>query len=147
VKETVVAILPNFGSGVAAKQYDPGAPFLLSLRSSRWGLAVEHLLVLLDIGGLLGRHVFFREDGSHGALGLAGSAVDAFIRVNVELIIPFIYTVDRAHVDAGPVLHPDARLDNHISHPAAPEKGCHGNQGIGKGIRKLIWRRKGRAPP
>ena len=24
-------VLPNFGSGVAAKQYDPGAPFFLSL--------------------------------------------------------------------------------------------------------------------
>ena len=56
-----VDVLPYPGSGIAAKQYDPGAPFFsaenqrLSLGSARWCVAVEDFLFFsiyeVDWGG------------------------------------------------------------------------------------------------
>jgi hypothetical protein len=37
-------VLPNFGSGIAAKQYDPGAPFFLGLLAIGYAEAQKTLL-------------------------------------------------------------------------------------------------------
>jgi hypothetical protein len=41
--------------------------------------------------------------------------------MDVELIFPLVNAVHRTHVYAGSVFYPDARFDDHIGHPAAPE--------------------------
>jgi hypothetical protein len=93
---------------------------LLSLRSTGGIFAVEDFFVFLDIRGELRRDILFRENGSHRALRLAGTAVDALVRVDIELVFPFVYAIHRAHVDAGAVFHSNAGFNNHIGHPAAP---------------------------
>jgi hypothetical protein len=40
--------------------------------------------------------------------------------MNVELIFTLIDAVYRADIYAGPILHPNAGLDNYISHATAP---------------------------
>jgi hypothetical protein len=63
------------------------------------------------IGGIL-----FREDRGDGALRLARAAIDAFVRLNEQLVLAFIYAIDGTDVDAGPVLHVDAWLGDDVRH-------------------------------
>src|SRR5688500_2690271 len=79
-------------------------------------LRVEVGAVLLDVAGPLRRHVGVREDRGYRALGLAGAAVDALIRVDVVLVSAFIYAVDRTHLDAACVLRPDAWFADYVRH-------------------------------
>src|SRR5664279_230385 len=57
------------------------------------------------------------EDGLDRADRLAGAAVDALVRLDVERSLPFVDAVDRALFDAGPVQHVDARLGDDVGHP------------------------------
>jgi hypothetical protein len=57
-----------------------------------------------------------REDGAHGTDRHAGVAVDALLRMNKELILILVKTLDGTNLDAGPILRPDARLSHHIGH-------------------------------
>ena len=50
------------------------------------------------------RDVLFRKDRGHGAFGLARAAVDALVRMDVQLLRTFVDTVHRADVDARFVL-------------------------------------------
>ena len=61
-------------------------------------------------------HAVVREDRLHRAGGLAGLAVDAFVGVDVELVLALVDAVDRADFDAGLVLHPDAWLGDDERH-------------------------------
>src|SRR5690606_27894657 len=70
--------------------------------------------VLLDVVRPLGRDIGVREDRSDGALGLAGAAVDALVRMDVVLVLALIDAVDGTDLDAARVLRPDARLGDHI---------------------------------
>jgi hypothetical protein len=64
------------------------------------------------------------KDGGNGTGGLTGTAVDAFVRVNIEhlsRIEPFLAlrrmnAVNRANVNAGCILDTDTWLSDYISH-------------------------------
>ena len=115
----------------------------LSLGSARRGLAVEDFLILFDIGSGLRRNILLREDRGYRALRLTSTAVDTLIWVNVELILSLIDAVYRAYIHAGPILYPDACFDNHLSHPAAPRKGCQCGHGIAKLYESWFGRARG----
>ena len=75
----------------------------------------ELLLVVGDV--VLG------EDGGHRAGRLAGAAVDALIRVDVEHLVDTLVEVDAvdgAHVHARLVGRVDTRLSNHVGHAGNP---------------------------
>src|SRR5674476_1244427 len=55
-----------------------------------------------EVGPLPG-DVVLVEDGLDRADRLAGAAVDALVRLDVERSLPFVDAVDRALLDAGPV--------------------------------------------
>src|SRR5699024_3627986 len=61
------------------------------------------------------------EDRLDRAHRFAGTAVDAFVGVDVQHPFPFIDAVDWALIDAGLVLHVDTRFSNDVSH-APPSK-------------------------
>jgi len=61
-------------------------------------------------------NVVFVEDRLDGADRLAGTAVDAFVGVDVEHPLAFVDAVDRALPNAGLVLKVDARLGDHVRH-------------------------------
>jgi hypothetical protein len=92
----------------------------LSLRTARWGVAVEDFLVLLDIGSVVRGYVFLREDRCYGTLWLAGTAINALVGVNIELVLALIDAIHGTDIHAGAVLNSNTRLDDHISHPATP---------------------------
>src|SRR5262249_31179258 len=56
------------------------------------------------------------EDRVHRALGLASSALDALVRIDVVHVLRLVDARNRADVDAAGVLGPNTGLDNHISH-------------------------------
>jgi 3-oxoadipate enol-lactonase len=140
----VQEVLPHFGSGIAAKQFGPGAPFFLAseyasgplsggplvnllrfsltLGSAWGGITVENVFILFDERRLIRRNILFRKNRGHRALRLARTAVDAFIGMNIELVLTFIDAVHRTHVYTGSILHSDAGFDDHIGHATAPER-------------------------
>src|SRR5690242_11649317 len=85
-------------------------------------LALEHVPVdlneLLEIPG----NVLFREDRRYRTLRLARATVDAFVRMNEELLLPFVDTVDGAHVDTGFVLDVYAGFGDDVGHARGPLK-------------------------
>ena len=70
------------------------------------------------------RNEILRKDGLYRARGLAGSTIDANLRIDVEhrvlretcLILSRMNAVDRTNLNAGGVFGSDARLSNHICH-------------------------------
>src|SRR5262249_28193958 len=74
-------------------------------------LGVERRELLPLVG-----QVVFVEDGFDGALGDAGLAVDAFLRVDVEHLRPFVEAVDRAYDHAIGVFAVEAGLGDDVSH-------------------------------
>src|SRR4029453_14486046 len=60
------------------------------------------------------------EDGLHRADGLAGAAVHALLRVDVEHAVALVDAVDRTLLDAGLVLDVDAGLGNDVGHGQPP---------------------------
>src|SRR5690625_3931912 len=64
---------------------------------------------------LVGRVVFV-EDRLDGTHRLAGAAVDAFVRVDVQHPLTLIDAVDRALVNASAVLHIHTRLRDDVRH-------------------------------
>src|SRR5262249_51447215 len=62
------------------------------------------------------RHIVLVEDGLNRADRLAGAAVHALIRVDVEHPLALVDAVDRALLDAGLVEHIDARLRDDVGH-------------------------------
>jgi hypothetical protein len=40
--------------------------------------------------------------------------------MDIQLVLSFVDAVHRTHIHAGAVFHPDARLDDHVRHAAAP---------------------------
>src|SRR5699024_5819607 len=77
---------------------------------------VEELDVVAVVLLPLIRDIVFVEDRFDRAHRLAGTAVDAFVRMDVEAARAFVDAVDRAFVDTGPVLDIHARLRDHIRH-------------------------------
>src|SRR5690606_28140353 len=99
-------------------------PRLVPLGLEFFGRKTIPVGVLLDERLPFLRHVIFGEDGVHRAFGLAGAAVDAFVRVDVQLRHFFklragrrrMDAVYRADLDARGVLRADARFRNHECH-------------------------------
>src|SRR6266540_5869103 len=83
-------------------------------------VVLEKLLVQLDEVLPVRRRLVFREDRLDGAHRLAGAAVDALIRVDVEHGLALVDAVDGADLDAGLVLHIDAGLSDDIRHYGLP---------------------------
>jgi hypothetical protein len=76
----------------------------LPVGPSRRGLTLEHFAVDLDVLLEIGGHILFGEDRRNRTFRLARTAIDAFVRMDVELVRSFIDAIDRAYVDAGSVL-------------------------------------------
>src|SRR5262249_8050188 len=121
----------------------------LALGSPGWAIAVEDLAILLDEGGHIRRDVFLGENGRHRTLRLAGSAIDALVGMDVELILTLVDAIHGTHVHTGAVLDSNACLDNHVRH-------CGNSSGVSirrlrriqahirVGIRRRVGWRKGR---
>ena len=90
--------------------------YQLPLRSARRVIAFENFPVELDVFLQIRRNIFFRENCGHRTLRLARTTVDAFIRMNEQLIRTFIYAVHRAHVDARAVLGSFASFSDYVGH-------------------------------
>src|ERR1019366_8990692 len=74
------------------------------------------LVVVLPLIG----DVVLVEDGLHRADRLAGAAVHALVRVDIEHALALVDAVDRAFLDARPVEHIDAWLRNDVRHVGTP---------------------------
>src|SRR5687768_6195576 len=85
-------------------------------RSSRRIIAREHFPVLFDVLLEIAGNILFRKNRGHRALGLAGAAVDAFIRVDEEHLLAFVDAVDRTDVDARFVLDADTGFGDDVRH-------------------------------
>ena len=80
----------------------------------------EERRVVLLVLGLLGRQLAVGVDRVDGAHRLAGAAVDALGRLDVELAVALVDAVDRALLDARHVLDVDARRRDHVGHAGGP---------------------------
>ena len=88
----------------------------LALRLAWGGVAFEDIAVEGDVLPHVLGDVFFGEDRRDGALRFACPAVDALVRMDEELVWPFIDAVDWAHVDAGAILSVDTGFGNDVRH-------------------------------
>src|SRR5687767_1489524 len=88
----------------------------LSVRSARRVRTLEYIAIdlneLLQIRG----HVFLRENRRHRTLRLARTAVDALVRVNVELLGPLVDAVHGADIDARSILRVLAGFSDYVGH-------------------------------
>src|SRR5215469_1625880 len=82
------------------------------------GIVLEELLVDVRVLLPLGGQFVVDEDGLDRADGLAGAAVDALIRMDVEHRVALVDAIHRADLDAGLVLDVDAGFRDHIRHLA-----------------------------
>ena len=82
----------------------------------------------LDVGLVVVRpfvgQVVFVVDGLDGADRFAGSAVDAFVGVDVERALALVDAVDRTFVDAGAVLDVHAGKRDHVGHGCSSRSGA-----------------------
>src|SRR6266849_2363475 len=108
-------------TALSFSRFSPGSPasVLHRARLDPW-VVDEELLVHLDEVLPVGRRLVLGEDRFHRAHRLAGAAVDALIRVDVEHLRPLVDAVDRADLDAGLVLDVDARLRDDVRHGDLP---------------------------
>ena len=88
--------------------------------------------------GVLVGELVLREDRLDRALGLAGTAVDAFLRVDHENPARFVYAIHGTNVDARLVFDVDARLSDDVRHGGLLYRG---KQGIDQFARALEERR------
>ena len=72
--------------------------------------------VLGDERRLIARHVFFWVDGTDRAGWDASAAIDALVRVNVELVVTLVNAFDGANFDAGGIFGSDAGLSDDVCH-------------------------------
>ena len=78
--------------------------------------ALEDITIDLHVLLLRRRHVFLGKDRRHRTLGLAGTAIDALIRLDVEHLLAFIDAVHGTDVDARLVFDVDARFGDDVRH-------------------------------
>ena len=84
------------------------------------GMSIEVDAILLCVALPLLRDVVFKEDGGYGAYHLAGGAVDAGVRIYVELVVLVgaVDAVNGADVNAGKVFYAYARFRDNVG------RGC-----------------------
>src|SRR5205823_1340716 len=78
--------------------------------------AVEECRVVGDVLSLILGQVSLVVDGLDSANELAGTAIHAFVWVDVQDAIPFVDAIHGAFPDAGLVNHIHARCPDHIGH-------------------------------
>lgn len=79
-------------------------------------VALEYVPVDLDVLLEIRRHVFLGEDRGDRALRLARSAIDAFVRMYVELLRAFVNAIDGTNVNARFVFRIDAGFSDYVGH-------------------------------
>ena len=84
------------------------------------GLAAEEALVLGGVAGPLLRHRVVGENCRYGALGLAGTTVDALIGIDVLLVLALVDAVYRAHRHTRGVLCSNTWLNDYVWHLWSP---------------------------
>jgi hypothetical protein len=95
---------------------------------------LEVFLVLLDVTRPLARDVRIRENRLDGTLRLTRTTIDAFVRMDVELIFGLINAIDRANLDATRVLRLDAWLGNDVGHiPRCPLESGSAQEAVDSG--------------
>ena len=77
---------------------------------------LEVVCVLLSVGGPLARHVGVWEDCLNWTLGFTRSTVDAFVRMDIKLILTLVDAVDRTDFNATRVLSLDAWFGDDVGH-------------------------------
>jgi hypothetical protein len=65
---------------------------------------------------LIGWNVLFWEDRADRAGWDASATIDAFVRVNVELVVAFVDAFDGANFDAGGIFGSNAGLSDDVCH-------------------------------
>lgn len=73
-------------------------------------------LVLLGVAFPFHRHVCIRENRLNRTLRLARPAVDTLVGMNVELVLAFIYAIDRADLYATRIVRADTGFSNNVCH-------------------------------
>jgi hypothetical protein len=76
----------------------------LPVGSSRRAGTLEHFAIDLDVLLQVRGHVFFRKNRGDRTFRLTGTAIDALVRMDVELVRALVNAVDRTHIDAGAIL-------------------------------------------
>lgn len=78
----------------------------------------EVVVVHWNVFGPFHRHCIFGKYSCYRADRLAGCAVDALVRVNVEHIISIggIDTIYRTNIDAGAIFDPNTRFCDYVGH-------------------------------
>lgn len=88
--------------------------------SSQCDLAFVTSLEIVGVFGYVALPFFWAlvisKDRRNRTLRLASSAINAFFRVDVKLILTLVYTVHRADIDAASVQFTDAGLSDDICH-------------------------------
>src|SRR6478672_3782412 len=88
----------------------------LPVGSSRRVGTLEHFAIYLDVFLEVGGYVLFRKDRGDRTLRLAGTAVDALVRMDVELFRSLVNAVHRTNIDAGAVLRILAGFSYYVGH-------------------------------
>src|SRR5262249_49109093 len=91
----------------------------LFLRPPRRWILVERLFVLGDVRLHVPRHILFRIDRVHRALRFTGAAVDALVRMDIELILGLVDAVHRTDIHTGAILDADTGFSDHVGHSAS----------------------------
>src|SRR5262245_27632474 len=89
---------------------------LSPLRFPRRTLRFENIPIDLDVLPHIARNILLGENRRHRTLGLTRPAIDTLVRMNVQLVWPFIYTVDGTHIDASAILGILTRFGNDVRH-------------------------------
>src|SRR3954463_7514420 len=71
----------------------------LALRTTGRVLALEHVAIDLNVFLQVAGHILFGKNRRNRAFGLARAAIDTLVRVDEELVRPFVDAIDRTHVD------------------------------------------------
>jgi len=77
---------------------------------------LEVVRVLLGVGGPLARHVRVWKDCLNWTLRLTCSTVDAFVRMDIKLILTLVDAVDGTDFNATRVLSFDAGFGDDVGH-------------------------------
>src|ERR1700728_1948965 len=110
---------------VDADRPDLGAPARVTDRRRPPGQELrEEAPGVFDVRGDLAGRLDIRVDGGLRAGRLAGAAVDALPRVDVELAGAFVDAVNGTFVDTRPVQYIYACVSDEEGHETRPRSGC-----------------------
>src|SRR4051794_25420193 len=88
----------------------------LPVGSTRRARTLEHFAIDLDVLLEVRGHVLFRKYRGDRTLRLAGTAVDALVRMDVELFRSLVNAIDWTYIDAGAVFRILAGFGYYVGH-------------------------------